>query len=205
MEKSNDRRGQIIFFIMLAVAVLIWLSSCITPQKATSYLKEKGMLDDTCAANFPVQERIVPVVKLIPVADSATIDSLKKDAEKLKNEIARLDSMPPVIDSADCQTMKTEYHKMLMYYAGRVKSLEKKLSTPIVDTSYNRIQRDSAEIAAANGKIKILEEKNAKLEAENTKLKDQVKDRGKTSLYSIIGNGLLLLLIGFILAKKRKA
>lgn len=42
-------------FIML----LIGLAGCMTPEKATSFLKKKDLLDDTCAANFPVQEKFI--------------------------------------------------------------------------------------------------------------------------------------------------
>lgn len=63
-------KGQMIArLIIVLVSVALFFSSCMTPQKAVSYLKKKNLLSDTCAANFPVKDSIV-------VRDSVSFDTL---------------------------------------------------------------------------------------------------------------------------------
>lgn len=45
--------------IIMIFFVLCFGIGCMTPQKAVNYLKDKDLLDDTCAANFPVQEKFI--------------------------------------------------------------------------------------------------------------------------------------------------
>lgn len=41
--------------IIGTVLLLMAAVACMTPKKATDYLKKKGALNDTCAANYPVK------------------------------------------------------------------------------------------------------------------------------------------------------
>lgn len=54
-----------IFFILSALS----LTSCMTSQKATSYLESKGELPKICADKFPVKDSII-------VKDSVTLDTV---------------------------------------------------------------------------------------------------------------------------------
>ena len=172
---KNDYRPELIAAILVLAFIAMWFTSCMTPQKATSYLKEKGLLADTCAANYPV----------IP-------DTVYKEGE-LVIETTFLPG--DTIYNYDTVT-QTEF----VHVTPPVKVITK---TRIDSVVVSKI--DSAKVAAANRKISLLEKQIKDTEAELYKAEDKAKDRGKTSLYSIVGNGLLLLLLGFILAKKRKA
>ncbi len=58
--------------VLMAIIALLFASGCMTPQKAVSYLKEKKLLDDTCAANYPCV-----------TTDSITVISRSDSAEYL--------------------------------------------------------------------------------------------------------------------------
>ena len=44
---------------MRYLLIAILFASCMTPQKATDYLKKKDKLDDVCAENFPVKDTFI--------------------------------------------------------------------------------------------------------------------------------------------------
>ena len=169
MDKTKTDKAKLILLLIWLAWVIFMVAGCMTPQKATSYLKEKGMLDDTCAANFPV----------IP-------DTVYKEGE-LMIETTYLPG-------------DTIYNYDTVYVTGPTKVITRHKVDTLVRTVV-----DSAAVSAAKGTIQALEQELRKASNELAKVTDKAKDRGKTSLYSILGNGLLLLLIGFILAKKRKA
>jgi len=60
MEKYPVRVGASVTLMGIMVIFICWAAcGCMTPKKAVDYLKKKDLLDDTCAANFPVQEKFI--------------------------------------------------------------------------------------------------------------------------------------------------
>jgi hypothetical protein len=45
-------------YILMIIASICFIG-CLTPQKATDYLKKKDKLDDVCAENFPVKDSLI--------------------------------------------------------------------------------------------------------------------------------------------------
>lgn len=201
----KDYQPELIAAILVLAFIAMWFTSCMTPQKATSYLKEKGLLADTCAANYPVQSKRDTTIVERKVVDQDVLDSLAKVNAELQQKLDYINGLPPVIDSSTCQELRAKYAADIRKYQQKVNRLEERLSElKARDTTFKNTDIDSAKLAAANRKTSLLEKQIKDTEAELFKAEDKAKDRGKTSLYSIVGNGLLLLLLGFILAKKRK-
>lgn len=213
----KDYRPELIAAILVLAFIAMWFTSCMTPQKATSYLKEKGLLADTCAANYPVKPSETLKPGTITIDSSITIDTLMEGGgwgfEKgafyppgsitpIPNHYVSEDgNFVPIphlgaIDDSTAPILQLEQPKTIVK---TIRIVERRIDT------LTQIVVDSAKVAAANRKISLLEKQVKDTEAELFKAEDKAKDRGKTSLYSIVGNGLLLLLLGFILAKKRKA
>jgi hypothetical protein len=57
--KNGYTRGAEILVGILVILFMMVFAACMTPQKAVNYLKDKDLLDDTCAANYPVQEKFI--------------------------------------------------------------------------------------------------------------------------------------------------
>ena len=55
MKKLND----FLFYLLMALIAVIVFNGCMTSEKAVAFLKKKDLLDDTCSANFPVQEKFI--------------------------------------------------------------------------------------------------------------------------------------------------
>lgn len=172
---KNDYRPELIAAILVLAFIVMWFTSCMTPQKATGYLKEKGLLADTCAANYPV----------LP-------DTIYKEGEV----IVETTFLPgDTIYNYDTLT-QVEY----VTVTAPTKVITRHKVDSVILTKV-----DSAKVAALQRSIDLLKVQVQQTESDLFKAEDKAKDRGKTSLYSIVGNGLLLLLLGFILAKKKKA
>lgn len=214
----KDYRPELIAAILVLAFIAMWFTSCMTPQKATSYLKEKGLLADTCAANYPVNPSETLKPGTITIDSSITIDTLLND-HRLDSGTFIFSGRPTnrkyffsspsefvegalILDTSlsswlpNSETYELPQPKTILK---TIRIVERRIDT------LTQIVVDSAKLAAANRKISLLEKQLKDTEAELYKAEDKAKDRGKTSLYSIVGNGLLLLLLGFILAKKRKA
>lgn len=54
--------------LMIILGLFVW-TSCMTPSKATNYLKDKNLLAGVCAAEFPVHDSVI-------VHDSIHFDTL---------------------------------------------------------------------------------------------------------------------------------
>jgi len=51
---SFERKIKAVILLIIAAYIAVMFAACMTPKKATDYLKEKNLLADTCAANYPV-------------------------------------------------------------------------------------------------------------------------------------------------------
>jgi len=50
---SFERKIKLVILIILAAYIAVMFAACMSPKKATDYLKEKNLLADTCASNYP--------------------------------------------------------------------------------------------------------------------------------------------------------
>mgnify|MGYP007125648050 CR=1 FL=1 len=174
MDKTKTDKAKLILLLIWLAWVIFMVAGCMTPQKATGYLKEKGLLADTCAANYPV----------LP-------DTVYKEGEI----IVETTFLPgDTLYNYDTVT-QVEY----VTVTAPTKVITRHKVDSVILTKV-----DSAKVAALQRSVDLLKVQVQQTEADLFKAEDKAKDRGKASLYSILGNGLLLLVLGFILAKKRK-
>ena len=127
-----------ILWIAAFSLIVIWVFSCCSPQrkieKAVETLKKYDVLDDTCAANFPVRESIV-------IKDTVLYDTVTGEAVIIIDTIPCTDGKP-VITEKKCPPhqviTKTEWKERTVWkentarvsaLQGQNKAYENRVST----------------------------------------------------------------------------
>lgn len=134
--------------VLMALIAVLFGTGCMTPQKAVSYLKEKKLLDDTCAANYPC----VPTdsITVISKSDSAeyleVIASLQNDlysAWSLADSLLTVVNQPVNILDTNCRKYAAAITRLKNeneYLRQKIKSIP-----PVHDTVTVKVKiRDTA-------------------------------------------------------------
>jgi hypothetical protein len=99
---------------------LLLLSSCMSVEKATSYLQSKGKLVEVCAEKFPIQERVIEGQTIV-VIDTLTVagdsvecpPNLSKSDKSIKVKCP--DVKVEVRHTSRVDTLEKESYKTAMY------------------------------------------------------------------------------------------
>jgi len=86
--------------------MLIGLAGCMTSEKAVSFLKKKDLLDDTCAANFPVQEKFIKGDSVVTTDTLWGID-IQMDTLVTKDTVYITKTLPPKTITRTIRTTDT--------------------------------------------------------------------------------------------------
>ena len=210
-DKQYTIEGVLIAILWVAVFWLVTLlfEGCMTPQKAVSYLKKKELLADTCAANYPVKERVDTLVEIQYKEDSTLIKELLAINKQLQDKLAYLDGLPPKIDSATCQQLRLMYTRDVKAFLLKIDQL--KVAAANQRDSFRTIIKtkiDVAQLTALQEQYNALQKEkqinDAKNAAKIKELTDKVKRKNKW-LWGLGGGCvLLLLIIGFLIAQMMK-
>jgi len=124
---SFERKIKLVILLIIAAYIAVMLSACMSPKRATDYLKEKNLLADTCAANYPViADTIIKAGELVIETtylpgdtfyfyDTLTnlhIDTIRKVCPPSQvSTIWRVDTLAvTVVDSAALAAMRSKYN-----------------------------------------------------------------------------------------------
>lgn len=120
----------------LFIVLALLLTSCMSVEKATSYLKKEGALAEVCSEAFPIQEKVIQGETIV-VTDSILVagDSVECEPAEKPFKVKCPDSKVEVRHSFRVDTLvqentaktdmyKTYYEKQLQ----RADQLEEKLS-----------------------------------------------------------------------------
>jgi hypothetical protein len=151
--------------ILAVIFTCIFLFSCMTPNKATNYLKKKDLLDDTCAANFPVKDSIMVV----------TVDSVHFETLYLDGQV--------VVDSIYLERGEDKQYEITKVIT---KTITKTVEVKTRDRAFENVLLDANVVIEK--KLGQTETKAAALEEEKTILQGKIKAKNKKIfwLYIII-------------------
>lgn len=95
----------------------IFIAGCMTPQKAVRYLKEKKLLDDTCAANYPciTTDSIVTITKTDSAQYLDVISSLHSDLQyawQLNDSLLNVVNAPVNITDTNCRKYSDAIYRL---------------------------------------------------------------------------------------------
>lgn len=194
-------------FIALVVLIAI-LSGCITPERATGYLKKKRLLDDVCAVEFPV--RVTGYDSAEYEASLEELDSLIATFEDLTGEAPAEPVKPPPGVEVPCEDeveglylQAVRREKLILALTGQNTAL-KQAGTRLKPVIEYRV--DSAAAAGLHDRIRELDVRGGKLvgllEAV-TSDRDTYKAKAVRRFWVLIGLGVagLLIVILFIYRK----
>lgn len=95
---------------LFALLICFCLFGCMTPQKATDYLKKKDKLGAVCAAEFPVKEVYVKGKDSISF-DTMFLETLSTDTVKTKDTIYITKSLPQKVVTVTKTRVDTFYKR----------------------------------------------------------------------------------------------
>lgn len=180
-------------YIIFTSLVLFTVLGCLTPKKAVSFLKERNLLDDTCAANYPTpiksvdsSEYLESLRKIDSLMVAYQYDSLFDEQEKelLREnikELLELDSLP-----VECDTLCEAVYKYASRQEKEKNSLKaqladlkvairniKPIEIKVIDSAYTQTLHER--LWELNGKNSMLQINLDNTKAELKELKDNKK------------------------------
>jgi hypothetical protein len=173
MVTKNFDKANWVLFVAFVLLLSVGFCCCITPKKAVSYLKQKDLLDDTCAANYPVKA-----------------DTVYREGEVIVVTEERIDTVQ-VTD-----TLVEGFPVMHEIYRTRIVNRFKTDTVRIVKVDSAAVSAIRRELQKANATAKQHAEDAAKW-------KTKAQTRSKWQWGSIAVNAILLLLIGYMAAKMK--
>jgi len=191
--------------LLILLTGVVLLTSCMTQQKAVNYLSKKELLPQVCADSFPVVPKVEVVVRERKVADTALLDSLARTNDRLLARLHYLQSLPPKVDSAQCEELRMLYKADLAYYTDKVRRLEQReRNRKVTDTIRIETTPDSAAIKALTIQNNKLAERAAQAEKDRDTWKAKARRRAGNFWISAGTNALLIFLLGFLFTRKKR-
>jgi len=105
----NFKKDNILWIILLGlifIIAMIGLAGCMTSEKAVYFLKKKDLLDDTCAANYPVQEKFIKGDSVVTL-DTQYVGVLQTDTLITKDTVFITRTLPPKTITKTIRTTDT--------------------------------------------------------------------------------------------------
>jgi hypothetical protein len=130
--------------VLLATLVFIWMiAGCMTPQKATDYLKDKGKLAEVCAEEYPVQEKFIKG-DTVTVTDTLETFDVIIDTNTVNDTFYVTKTLPPKI----IRQIRTVTDTVIKENTARIFAMKKDLDecTDLLRRSYDVMTKQDAEI-----------------------------------------------------------
>lgn len=189
--------------ILTALLAVFSFASCMSVQKATDYLKEKGQLANVCADNFPPIRKVDTIEREVS-ADSNLLKKVAEQRDSLAGALAILKQQPKELDSAACVAMRASYERFLTQSLRKVDSLERRLKTACKEREVRIKEIDTIHAAQQRSRgdslFYLLQKERAdkvKVQAEKEQLQAKVKGQRRT-IWTLGGVMALLLLVAGI-------
>lgn len=182
-----------VLYICLIWAAALLLSGCITVEKATNYLDDKGALPLICSTRYPAVTGVADTTFILQtIEDSAAIKALQEELSETKRLLEYVNNLPLVLDSAACVELKQVYFVHLKAdeakYRNWTAQLRAMKDSVMVLT---KKVKDSAELKVFINENKALAERATKAEADRDKYTTLAKERGSRLIWIYVVLGII--------------
>jgi hypothetical protein len=183
-------------------------ASCMSIEKAISYLEQKGKLDDVCANKFPVNES----------AASTELESLKPadnkdysaDFKELKSKMQDMDRSWEALLDSNTTAISTLYQREILKMQRQMSSMKEYINA--LEANYKPCKPDTAYIhtkyyvrdrAYEKTQSDSIQKLNDIISKKDERIAELTKDRNDWRKYALLLLGAIALYILIVLLLKR--